>query len=96
MSVPTVGQDAPRSHGIGRLAEMHPDEVIDITELARLLGLHTKTIRRMVQRGELPRGATLGGKRQWRVGTLLSYLRDRFEREAQFSARMVKNLPQSA
>ena len=63
-----------------KLAEMPGDTLMDTAELAALLRVSSRTIRRMVYCGELPKGIKMGGRRLWLAGNLRGYLKDEAER----------------
>jgi len=59
-----------------------PAEFINRTELARKLGVHTRTIGRMVERGELPRPClSAGGRPRWLWSHVVNYCQKRHQRE---------------
>ena len=71
---------------IDSLAEMPEHALLNEQRLAAELGVTDRTIRRMVNRRELPPGLKLGGQRFWMVGRVLSHLAaaaERAERDAQ-------------
>lgn len=43
-------------------------------ELAVLLGCHPRTVRRLEQRGKLPRALRIGGSKRWREAEVVSWL----------------------
>jgi predicted DNA-binding transcriptional regulator AlpA len=52
------------------------EEFIDRSDLARRLGVHERTIRRMVARGELPRPCVgTGGRPRWLWSFVLEHCR---------------------
>ena len=65
------------------------DELIDRAELARRLGVHVRTIRRMIDRGELPRPCIgEGGRPRWLWRFVLDHCRKHHERQAKVARRM--------
>jgi predicted DNA-binding transcriptional regulator AlpA len=61
---------------------LQADDLMDSVELSRFLSVSTRTLRRMVSRGELPNGMKLGGRRVWIAGKVLTYLNEEAERQA--------------
>ncbi|MDP6059457.1 MAG: hypothetical protein QGH33_11225 [Pirellulaceae bacterium] len=64
------------------LAQLPPGTMLDETALASALSVSTRTVRRMVDRCEIPAGVKLGGKKYWFSERVLAYLRERADREA--------------
>ena len=59
------------------------DGFVNQAELARRLGLHPRTVRRMTERGELPKPClSLSGRPRWLWGYVVEFCRKRHEREA--------------
>ena len=69
------------------LANMPEKAIITETALARVLAVTTRTIRRMVQRNEIPPAVNLAGKSVWFAGNVLSHLQSRAERVAKDAER---------
>lgn len=69
-------------------AALLSDEFIDRLELARRLDVHERTVRRMVERGELP-GPCLGagGRPRWLWSHVVEYCERRHRREADLGRR---------
>ena len=58
------------------------DVFVDREELARRLEVHSRTVGRMIARGELPRPClSVGGRPRWLCSYLVDYCRRRHERE---------------
>ena len=73
-----MAQPAPRlSEASTQAVDESPnEEFIDRAELARRLGVHERTIRRMVARGELPRPCVgAGGCPRWLWSFVLEHCR---------------------
>ncbi len=59
------------------------DGFVNQAELARRLELHPRTVRRMVERGELPKPClSTGGRPRWLWDYVVEFCRKRHEREA--------------
>lgn len=69
------------------LADLPGETLLDEPALAHLLDTSSRTIRRMVYRGQLPAGIKLGGRRVWMVKKLLEYLTDEADRMAGVSKK---------
>ena len=77
-SQPTVKDPNDDStHGFSQLADLNPDAILDEAELAEMIGRHRRTIRRAVERGELPQPIKLFGRRSWTAGTVLDHIKRR-------------------
>jgi hypothetical protein len=59
---------------IDSLARMPPKTMLDQTAIAKAFDVSPRTIRRMVDRGELPAPKKLGTHRIWMVGRVLDFL----------------------
>lgn len=69
------------------LASCLPDTRLNAPELALVLDVSPRTIRRMVERLEIPPGISLGGKKVWFAGKVRDYLKARADSVAQRSQR---------
>lgn len=67
---------------ISSLADLPERAILDETALADALGVKTRTIRRMVQRGELPPGILFAGRATWQAGAILRWFEARAEKAA--------------
>jgi hypothetical protein len=56
-----------------RLGELGDDTVVSEAELAKMIGRHRVSVKRAVERGELPRPIKLFGKPSWTVKSLLDH-----------------------
>jgi len=62
---------------LGRL----PDgAILYEADLARIFGRHPATIRRAIQRRELPPGVRLLGRPAWTAGSILTHIEERLDR----------------
>ena len=93
---PIAAQEMPR--GIVKdLGELQPGAILEEAALARIFGRHAVSIKRAVERGELPPSVRMFGKPCWTAGAILAHLEDRLEaakREAEReAARLAKHSP---
>jgi hypothetical protein len=83
-------QDFP---GVVReLGELGPSAIITEDGLARLFGRHISSVKRAVQRGELPPPTRLFGGNAWTVGVLIRHIETRLEDAAKEAARETRRL----
>ncbi|MCZ7645687.1 MAG: hypothetical protein M5U26_10445 [Planctomycetota bacterium] len=75
--VDEIGQDVERETRLGVL--LQPATIITEAQLAHALGRHPVTIRRAVERGELPPPVRLMGKPTWTGAAILKHLEARLE-----------------
>jgi len=61
------------------LGQLGPGALVTEEGLATILGKHPVSIRRAVERGELPEPTRLMGKRIWTVGAILRHIEKRLE-----------------
>jgi predicted DNA-binding transcriptional regulator AlpA len=59
-----------------RLAELPAAALLDERALAGCLGVTTRTVRRIIARGQFPAGVKLGGRRMWLAGKVVGFLTD--------------------
>ena len=69
------------------LAEMSADALLDEEALAGVLKVTSRTIRRMVGRGQLPPGVKLGARRIWMAGKVTQHLKYEADRLATAARR---------
>lgn len=80
------GMDAA---GIVReLGELGPGAVLTEEGLAALFGKHRDSVRRAVERGELPRPVKLFGQRGWTAGAIVRHIEKRLEAAQKDAERM--------
>ena len=77
---------------ITRLAELPQGAMLDENALASALGVSTRTVRRMVDRCEIPAGVKLGARKVWFSDRVLGFLMARAEREAEVAERNAQRL----
>jgi hypothetical protein len=75
------------------LGELGHGTLVTEEGLARILGKHPVSIRRAVERGELPEPTRLMGKRIWTVGTILRHIEKRLEVAGQEREIMAQHQP---
>jgi hypothetical protein len=90
----TTGQETP--DGIVKaLGELPPGAILAEEALARIFGRHPASIKRAVERRELPPPVRLLGKPTWTAGAILAHLDARLEvarREAEKDAARFSRL----
>jgi len=93
-----VGIEAVRhsDHGRGgvcltELAGLPDAALVDERALAACLRTSTRTLRRMVHRGEIPQGLKLGGRRMWLAGKVRNYLSEQAERLTNDAKRIARH-----
>jgi len=80
---------------LATLATLPTSAMLTETALADALGVNKRTIRRMVQRGELPPGVPFAGRKTWLAGKVLSHFELRAERAAREAERHQQKLQTS-
>ena len=69
-----------RSGGIARdLGELPPGALIEEEALARIFGWHAVSVKRAVERGELPPPVRMFGKPCWMAGAILAHIEARLD-----------------
>ncbi len=74
------------------LAEMPADTLIDEVRLARIFNRHPVSIKRAIQRGELPPGVRLLGKPTWTAGVVLDHMRRRLDKAKENAERLERRI----
>ena len=73
--------------------EAEDQPFVDRAELARRLDVHPRTVRRMVDRGELPKPClSAGGRPRWLWSHVVEYCRKRHLREEDLDRRRHRKL----
>ena len=76
------------------LGEMKSRTVITEEGVARLFGRCTTTVKRAVERGELPPPCRLFGQNTWTVGVLMGHIENRLEEAAAEKAAFERKIKQ--
>lgn len=88
--------DAPSLPGIiAALGAMPPGTIVTEEGLAHLFNRHVVSVKRAVERGELPPPCRLFGARVWTAGALIRYIEHRLAaaaKEAARDAERIRNL----
>lgn len=58
-------------------AETQPPQngLVDIRRVAQMLGVSSKTVRRMTRRGQLPRAVRIGRQVRWKLADIERYIK---------------------
>lgn len=81
---------ASEAHGIcGELGVLDEGALVFESGLARMLGKHVVSVKRAVERGELPPPTRLMGKPVWTVGVIRRHIEERLAAEARCREQMV-------
>jgi hypothetical protein len=82
---------------VKELGELPSGAILEEEAVARIFGRHSASVKRAVERGELPPSVRLFGKPTWTAGAILAHLDARLEaakREAEKdAARLGKHNP---
>lgn len=71
-------------HGVVEaLGTLAPGAILEENALAKMFGRHPASIKRAVQRGELPPPTRLLGKPIWTAGRIVNHVEKRLEKAAQ-------------
>jgi len=70
---------------ITSLAELHPEALVDEGVLAEAFGVSGRTIRRMVNRYELPPPIRVAGRPMWLAGNVTAWLKDKAEQAEKYA-----------
>ena len=74
------------------LGELGPGAIVYQDGLAKLLGKHPVSVKRAVDRGELPHPIKLLGRFAWTAGVLVKFLERRQEEAAKEAERQARRL----
>jgi predicted DNA-binding transcriptional regulator AlpA len=61
------------------LAELPAKTILDANALAAAFGVSLRTLKRWIQRGDLPAPAPIGGKKVWMAGRILAFVESRIK-----------------
>ena len=76
------------------LALLPRDALITIHQLAQLFGRHVTSVKRAIQRGELPPPVALLNEQVWMVAVILDHIRARLEAERTAVTQITRHLQQ--
>ncbi len=80
---------------VAALGELKPGTIVTEEGLARLFNRHATSVKRAVQRGELPPPCRLFGGNAWTVGSLVRHIENRLEKamkDAENTTRKIARL----
>jgi hypothetical protein len=77
---------------IAVLAELPPEALIDEAGLARIFGRCVKSIKRAIQRHELPPGVRLMGRPTWTARAVLDHLNRRLDEAKRDAERLAQRI----
>ena len=94
---PYVSPETPQEAGLGlhvmtALAELPPHALISEHQLAQMFGRHVSSIRRAIQRGELPPSVPLLNEHIWTAAVLWEHTSARLEAARKVAAQTVHRL----
>ena len=79
---------------IALLGELKPGAIITAEGMAQLFKRHAASVKRAVQRGELPAPYRLFGSDSWNVGAIVQHFEHRQEEAAKDAERMARKIAQ--
>ena len=88
-----MSTDTEELRAITDLAELPPAALVSPALLARVLGVTERTLRRLVERSELPQPLALGTRKYWLAGRIVTWLESRSdiaERETHERAKKIR------
>jgi predicted DNA-binding transcriptional regulator AlpA len=92
-SLPPEPQDAePALEIMTALAVLPPQTLISESKLAQMAGRHVTSVKRAVQRGELPPPVPLFGANVWTVAAILAHISARLEAERMAAAQTARRV----
>jgi hypothetical protein len=74
------------------LGEMKPGTIVTEEGLAQLFKRHVVSVKRAVERGELPQPCRLFGSRVWTAGVLIRYIERQLDKAAQEAERNAERM----
>jgi hypothetical protein len=77
---------------IAELGELKPASIITEDGVAQLFQRHAVSVKRAIQRGELPPPCRLFGSNVWTVGALIRHIEGRLDQAAKEAEREAKRL----
>lgn len=86
--------DDKSGHIFVHLANLPYNTILDEQGLAKCLKVDCRTIRRMVDRYELPAGVKQGNRKLWVVGKLVEFFNDRMQENIEATNKNYRKLRQ--
>jgi hypothetical protein len=77
---------------IATLAVLHPSAIVTEAGIAQLFSRHVVSVKRAVERGELPPPCHLFGARVWTAGILIRHIERRLEQAARDAEKDAKRI----
>jgi hypothetical protein len=77
---------------IAALGELQPGAIVTEEGMARLFHRHVVSVKRAVERGELPPPCRLFGTRVWTAGALIRYIERQLDKAAQEAEREAQRI----
>ena len=77
---------------IAELGELQPGAIVTEEGLARLFSRHPTSVKRAVQRGELPPPCRMFGNNTWTVGSLIRHVEGRLDEAAKEAEQMAQKI----
>jgi hypothetical protein len=77
---------------IAALAVLHPNAIVSEEGIAHLFNRHVVSVKRAVERGELPPPCPLFGSRVWTAGILIRHIERRLEQAAKDAEKDAKRI----
>jgi len=77
---------------IATLAMLHPNAIVTEEGIAHLFNRHVVSVKRAVERGELPPPCHLFGSRVWTAGILIRHIERRLEQAAKEAEKDAKRI----
>jgi hypothetical protein len=77
---------------IATLAVLHPSAIVTEEGVAHLFSRHVVSVKRAVERGELPPPCHLFGSRVWTAGILIRHIERRLEQAARDAEKDAKRI----
>ena len=94
-TMPRATEDGSLAGIVKGLGELPPGAILEEEALARMFGRHAVSIKRAVERGELPPPVRMFGKPRWTAGAILAHFEARLQtakREAEKNTARIARL----
>lgn len=79
---------------VAELGTLPPGAVVNLPALAKLFGRHPFSVKRAIERGELPRPARLFGQDCWTAGAIVRHFEARLDHAAKEAERIARTIQQ--